>query len=223
MCGRYSLGGQDMQALQHRYGFALTDVVWQASWNIAPTEKALAVVNAMSGHREAALLRWGLIPHFAKDPKEGARAINARAESLTERPSFREAFQKRRCLIIADGFYEWQAEGKTKHPVYYTLASREPFAFAGLFAWWKSPEGWLASCSIVTTEPNELIAPVHDRMPVILSDEAERIWMDAAIDDPKVLRSVLTPFPAGSMRATRVAQAVNSVRNKGRECLAPVA
>ncbi len=223
MCGRYSLANNDMDKLARRFAVSFweIDVRWRPSFNIAPTEDALAVILNKNGEREAALLRWGLVPYWAKDMRIGASMINAKAETLTTRAAFKESFERRRCLILADGFYEWQKNGVFKQPIRYTQADREPFAFAGLWASWEGPEGTLTSCTIVTTEPNDLVRTVHDRMPVILSEEAERIWMDKSTQASPSLAGILTPFPAGSMRATVVSQAVNSVRNKGPECAEP--
>ncbi len=153
--------------------------------------------------------------------KIGATMINAKAETLATKPAFREALQKRRCLIVADGFYEGRRGGGAKLPIRDHLPGGEPFAFAGLWASWRGPEGLVRSCTIVTTEPNELIRPIHDRMPVILSEEAEWLWMDHTVQDSKTLAGVQTPFPAGSMKAAPVSRAVNSVKDKGPQCIAP--
>ena len=222
MCGRYSLGGQDMQALQHRFSFPQTRIEWRPSYNICPTDESLAIIVNRAGEREAALLKWGLIPFWGKSAKIGASMINARADTLTEKPAFKESLETRRCLVLADSFYEWRTDGVLKLPIRYTLAGGEVFAFAGLWASWRGPDGPVGSCTIITTEPNELIQPVHDRMPVILSDEAERLWLDTYVQDTGTLLGILSPFPAGSMRATAVSQAVNSVKNKGPECAAPL-
>lgn len=220
MCGRFSLAASDAEQLARRFAFSSTQLEWRPSYNIAPTEAALAVVAGRGGERQAAALRWGLIPFWAKDAKIGATMINAKAETLAERPAFKESLESRRCLVLADGFYEWEKAGKARHPIRYTLASGEVFAFAGLWARWRGPAGMVESCTIVTTETNELIRPVHDRMPVILSEEAERLWLDLGVQELRTLESVLRPLPGGSMRATRVSEAVNSVKNKGPECVA---
>lgn len=223
MCGRYSLANDDMDKMARRFdvSFSRTAISWRPSFNITPTENALAVILDRTGEREAAILRWGFIPFWAKDAKIGASMINAKAETLTVKAAFKESLERRRCLILADGFYEWRKGGVFKQPIRYTQKDGEPFAFAGLWASWTGPQGTVRSCTIVTTEPNDLIRPVHDRMPVILSEEAERMWLDPRLENPETLRSVLTSFPAGSMRASVVSNSVNFVSNKGPECAEP--
>lgn len=224
MCGRYGLATNDLDKLGQRFDVSFTEtrIEWKPSYNVAPTEDALAVLLNKANQREGALLRWGLIPFWAKDKKIGASMINARAEGLTTSSAFKESLERRRCLIVADAFYEWDKSGPFKQAIRYTQADGEPFAFAGLWASWKGPEGVIRSCSIVTTEPNDLIRPVHDRMPVMLTEESERMWLDGSVSNPETLLGVLTPFPAGSMKATKVGNAVNFVANKGAECAAPV-
>jgi putative SOS response-associated peptidase YedK len=182
----------------------------------------LTVLDADDGRR-AGFLRWGLIPSWAKEPSIGDRMINARAETVAEKPSFRRALQKRRCLILADGFYEWRAEGKRKTPMFISLASREPFGFAGLWESWRSPTGeTVRSCTIITTAPNALMESIHNRMPVILPREVEARWLDRSIEDPARLLPLLAPYPAGEMDAYEVAALVNSPRNDSPACIAPV-
>lgn len=222
MCGRYSLANDAVDKMARRFAFSNIRIEWRPSYNIAPTEDALAVMVNKAGQREAALLRWGLIPFWAKDLKIGASMINAKAETLTTKAAFKEAFEQRRCLIPADGFYEWRKDGPFKQAIRFTQADGEAFAFAGLWASWRGPQGTVRSCTIVTTEPNDLVRPIHDRMPVILSEEAERMWLDASIVNPETLAGVLAPFPAGSMRAVPVSNAVNYVANKGPECAVAV-
>jgi putative SOS response-associated peptidase YedK len=220
MCGRYTLS-TPLPVLEERFQFQAGDLPYQPRYNIAPTLEVLTVTQ--NSPRRGQLMRWGLVPSWAKDTKIGAKMINARAEGLTESPAFRTALTKRRCLVLADGFYEWRKEGNVRVPLLYVLKSREPFAFAGLWAVWKDPSGkWLRSCAIVTTDANELVAKVHNRMSVILSEEAERIWLDPASQDPRVLLGVLTPFPGGSMDGYEVSPLVNSVKNEGQELAAPV-
>lgn len=221
MCGRYTLVAP-LSVLEERFQFSAGDLAYQPRYNIAPTLEVLTV--ARNGERRGQLMRWGFIPSWAKDPKAGAKMINARAEGLMESPVFRPALTKRRCLVLADGFYEWRKEGKERVPLRYVLKSREPFAFAGVWAVWKDPSGkWLRSCAIITTNANDLVAKVHDRMPVVLSEEAERIWLDPASQAPQALLGVLTPFPGGSMDGYEVSPLVNSVKNEGPEMAAPVA
>ncbi len=188
-------------------------------YNIAPTQYVLTVTNDGS-ENQAQMMKWGLIPFWAKDPKIGNRSINARAETLHARPMFRSAFQKRRCLVIADGFYEWMKEGKKKIPMRIALRSGEPFGFAGLWERWEDPDGQLVqSCSIVTTTPNELIAPIHDRMPVILPKQFERRWLVPGSQDQDSLKALLAPYSALEMDAYPVSTLVNSPKNDITEIL----
>ena len=220
MCGRFVLKS-DLKFLQGRFAFEPPDVDYQPRYNIAPTQPVLAVLN--QGERRAELMRWGLVPFWAKDLKIGYRMINAVGETLATKPAFRAAFKKRRCLILADGFFEWKKDGKEKIPTYIFLKSREPFAFAGLWETWKSPEGEvIRSCAIVTTEPNDFLAPIHNRMPVVLSDETQALWLDPMTEDPEVLTPLLIPAPGESMDSYEVSSLVNYPKNYGPECIEPV-
>jgi putative SOS response-associated peptidase YedK len=213
VCGRFTLMA-DLKDLQSRFGFMNEDFDYARRYNVAPTNRVLTVLGE-NGDRTAAFMRWGLVPRWAKDIKIGSKMINARAEGLEQRSAFRGPFQRKRCLVLADGFYEWRREGKLRIPLRFVLRSREPFAFAGLWDSWENKETGdrVRSCTIVTTEPNELVQRVHDRMPVILSEEAERLWLDQDVHEPSVLNSVLTPFPAGSMEAYEVSPRVNSPKD----------
>ena len=176
MCGRYSLIA-GIGELQERFDFDGPELTHVPRYNIAPTQMALSVTNG--GRRRGSYMRWGLIPSWAKSASVGSRMINARAETLAERPSFRTALQRRRCLVLADGFYEWQGKGSSKRPMRITTASGEPFAFAGLWDGWRDPKGEVVrSCTIITTSANQLLSPIHDRMPVILTRELEPLWLD---------------------------------------------
>ena len=221
MCGRYSLKA-DIAQLAMRFEFAADEAIHEPAYNIAPTQQVLTVTN--DGERRASYMRWGLIPFWAKDAKIGYRMINARGETVAEKPSFRTALRKRRCLILADGFYEWQKLGGTqKRPMRIVLKSGEPFAFAGLWETWKDPEGEMVkSCTIITTAANDFLRPIHDRMPVILPRESESFWMDKEIDDPLALASVIAPYPDSEMEAFEVSPLVNNTRNKGPEVMSPV-
>jgi putative SOS response-associated peptidase YedK len=183
-------------------------------YNIAPTQDVAVIFD--ESPRTLSAAKWGLIPSWSKDPSIGARMINARAETLDEKPSFRGLLKKRRCLIPADGFYEWRKNAdETKTPMRITLASGEAFALAGLWDVWKTPEGeWLKTCTIITTEPNALMAPIHNRMPAVLTREAEAEWLNKANDDPGYLKSLLVPYPVEAMRAYEVSRRVNSVKNE---------
>jgi len=194
----------------------------QPSFNIAPTHDVAVVVN--KGNKQLVAMRWGLVPYWATDPTVGARLINARAESLTSKHAFREAFKRRRCLVLADGFFEWKTEGTTKVPLFIYLESGESFGFAGLYEIWSPPLGdKLITCTIITTAPNELVRPVHDRMPVILPKGAEDLWLDPTIEDHTRLLDLLQPYPADEMFAHPVSKLVNSVKNDSPECIEPVA
>lgn len=168
-------------------------------------------------------MRWGLVPFWAKDLKIGARMINAQSETAATKPAFRAAFKKRRCLVLADGFFEWRKEGKEKIPTYIFQKSKMPFAFAGLWENWKSPEGeQVRSCTILTTTPNELIQPIHNRMPVLLSQETEALWLDPMTEEAETLTPLLLPAPAEELTTIVVSSHVNSSRNEGAECVQPV-
>ena len=221
MCGRYSQTA-DLEELAGRFEFDGDWDAFERRYNIAPTQEVLTVVGSES--RRAGFMRWGLIPHWAKDPKIGSRMINARAETVAEKPSFRNALRRRRCLVLADGFYEWRRVGKTKTPMRIVLRSGEPFAFAGLWETWRDPEGTvIPSCTIITTTPNDLLKPIHNRMPVILPKEVEDFWLDDSVDDPTALTSVLTSYPDDEMESYEVSSLVNSDANCGPEVIEQVA
>ena len=174
--------------------------------------------------RRAGYMRWGLIPSWAKDPSMGSRMINARAETIAEKPAFRNALRRRRCLVLADGFYEWQRAGTSRRPMRVEMRPGEPFAFAGLWETWRNPDGQaIPSCTIITTEANELIRPIHDRMPVILRRELEEFWLDRNVKDPAALGNVLNPYPTDAMAAYQVSSLVNSYANDGPGVIEPVA
>ena len=193
MCGRYSLA-TDIEGLDERFTFRCEGLPHRPRFNIAPTQEVLTVTNDGS-QNQAQLMKWGLIPFWAKDPSIGSRMINARAETVAERPAFRQAFQRRRCLVLADGFYEWMKVGKSKVPMRITLRSGQPFGFAGLWETWKSPEGALVrSCTIITTTPNEVMEPIHNRMPVILPREAEGLWLAPGQTPASALKALSQPI-----------------------------
>ena len=177
-----------------------------------------------SGSR-LSLYRWGLVPSWATDSSIGDRMINARAESVATKPSFRGPLRRGRCLVLADGFYEWQLQAgrKTKTPIYVRLKSGRPFAFAGLWDTWRSPEGTaISSCAIITTVANEILAPIHNRMPVILDRSAHATWLDVRESPTDRLTSLLCPYPGAEMEAYAVSPLVNNPRNDVPECVAPV-
>ncbi|GIV83081.1 MAG: DUF159 family protein [Candidatus Roseilinea sp.] len=212
MCGRYTLT-VDPERLMARFQLTRADFVARPRYNIAPTQTVAVVYDASPRTLSAA--RWGLIPSWAKDPSIGARMINARAETLMEKPAFRSLLKRRRCLVLADSFYEWRKNPDgSKTPVRVMLASEEPFALAGLWDAWKTPAGeWLSTCTIVTTEPNALVAPLHDRMAAVLLPENEAAWLSHDCDDTAFLQSLLQPFPAERMKCYPVSSRVNSVKN----------
>jgi putative SOS response-associated peptidase YedK len=193
-------------------------------YNIAPTQNVAAVRAAEGSGRELVQLHWGLIPSWAKERAMGARMINARAETLAEKPAFRSAFRARRCLILADGFYEWQKLGTRKQPYFIGFTDRRPFAFAGLWERWTGEgSGAVESCTIVTTEANELLAPIHDRMPVILDPDAFASWVDPAEKDTERLAGLLKPYPSGPLQAYPVSMLVNNPANDSPACLQRIA
>ena len=222
MCGRFTLTA-DLDHIEERFSFHRAAALSLGPrFNIAPSQPVLAVIND-GAERRAGLLRWGLIPSWAKEEAIGNRMINARAETLAEKPSFKRALQKRRCIVVADGFYEWQAAGKRKTPMFIALASRALFGFAGLWETWKAPNGEVIhSCTIITTTPNALMASIHNRMPVILTRDAENLWLDRTVDDPQKLLPVLVPYPEEEMTAYEVAPLVNSPRNDMPACIEPM-
>jgi putative SOS response-associated peptidase YedK len=217
MCGRYTLT-IDIKTVAEKFGVpAALDT--SPRYNIAPTQEVVSVMRNGTSH--LARLRWGLIPSWAKDESIGSRMINARAETLTEKPSFKGLLRSKRCLIVADGFYEWKQENGSKIPMYMTLKSGEPFAFAGLWDLWKSPDGeHIRSCTIITTEPNDLVAPIHNRMPAILLPGAYADWLDPDIRDEQALSHWLVPYPAEEMTARPVSRLVNDPKRDSPELIA---
>jgi putative SOS response-associated peptidase YedK len=221
MCGRFTLT-VDPADLQEHFGGYKMPSQFAPRFNIAPSQPILAIPN--DGQQCADFFVWGLIPSWAKDPSIGNRLINARGETLAEKPSFRGSYKYKRCLILADGFYEWKTQPGTKVKVpYFThMKNRQPFAFAGLWDEWHSPDGsQIRSCTIVTTEPNDLMAPIHNRMPVILPPDAYAQWIDPAVRTPESLDTLLRPYPSEEMDAYPVSTLVNSPKNDRAECVVP--
>ncbi|HPC82022.1 MAG TPA: SOS response-associated peptidase [Thermoanaerobaculaceae bacterium] len=219
MCGRYTLASPGNVVAEV---FGLDEVPeLRPRYNIAPAQDVV-VVRAREGRRELATVRWGLVPAWAKDLTIGHKLINARAETLAAKPAFRAALRARRCLVVADGFYEWQPTAGRKQPWYFQLSDGRPFALAGLWERWQAPGiDPLESCAIVTTEANELVAPVHGRMPAILSPEGSARWL--AGGPAGELRALLVPFPSEKMRAHPVSLRVNSPVVDDRGCIEPIA
>jgi len=218
MCGRYSFT-QLAEAIADKFQVKEVPPL-SPRYNIAPTQEIATVsVNSESSDRQFKMLRWGLIPSWAKDAKMGAKLINARAETVAEKPAFRAAFKKRRCLILADGFYEWQTQNGEKQPFYFRLENSEPFAFAGLWEHWEKGEGEpIETCTILTTEANELMCPIHNRMPVILDSKNYEQWLD-----PKMVKTeLLQPYSTEKMICYPVSRQVNNSKNDRPECIQPI-
>jgi putative SOS response-associated peptidase YedK len=212
MCGRFSLV-TDMSRLEARFGFDADGLLYRPSFNVAPTQEILTVVND-AFQNQPRMMKWGLLPYWYKGFGIGSRMINARAETLTDKPGFRQAFRDRRCLIIADGFYEWKKSAGKGVPMRIALGSGEPFGFAGLWEAWQSPAGEVVySCAIITTGPNSVMASIHDRMPVILPRESEAYWLDHSHRDFSSLRMLLQPYVAGTVNVFEISTLVNSPSN----------
>ncbi len=221
MCGRYTLR-TPVEKLAEEFGFDASSVEVPPNYNVAPTQEVAAVLSE-GGERRLELLRWGLIPSWADDPQIGSRMINARAETAPEKPSFRRAFRERRCLIPADGFYEWKRTNGAKQPYYIRMREGRPYAFAGLWESWKddgSPE--IRSCAILTTAPNALAGEIHDRMPVILPAGSYDAWLDPEAEKEELV-ALLAPYPEAEMEAYPVSRFVNSPSNNDPRCIEPAA
>lgn len=222
MCGRFRLA-RSKEILAEHFGTPVDDD-WEPRYNVAPAQSIPVVrQHPTEPQRLGGRMRWGLIPAWATEAAIGYKMINARAETVATKPAFREALRRRRCLIPADGFYEWRQEGKTKRPFCFTLAEGGLFAFAGLWERWQPPEGKaIESCSIITTTPNSLLADVHDRMPVILPEEDYELWLDPSFNKAEALCELLKPFDGGRMRRFEVSPRVNLVKNDDALCAEPV-
>ena len=203
MCGRFVLKATPAELITR---FGLDECVdLKPRYNIPPGTEIAAIRQSPEGKRVLHLLKWGLVPHWAKDPGIGNKLNNARGESVMDKPSFREAFKRRRCLIPADGFYEWKAEGKLKQPYFISLP--EPFAMAGLWESWKAPDGSiLRTCCVITTGPNAVMEPIHDRMPVIIAPEDWGRWLSAPVED---IAELVRPYPDDAMQAWPVSRRVS--------------
>ncbi|NNJ12275.1 SOS response-associated peptidase [Chloroflexales bacterium ZM16-3] len=220
MCGRYTLSATGGQVAE-RFDIADTPQL-TPRYNIAPTQ-AVPLVRVGPEGRELALLRWGLVPSWAKDLAIGAKMINARSETVAEKPSFRAALRQRRCLILADGFYEWQAAPGGKQPFYFRVHAGAPFAMAGLWESWRGPDDVaVQTCTILTTRANPLLAPLHDRMPVILPPDEYRLWLDPDMREAGPLEHLFEPFPAEAMESYPVGKGVNRVANDSAALIAPL-
>ncbi len=219
MCGRYTLK-TPVDDLAKQFEVEKYPSSFASSYNIAPTQQ-VATVLAEGGKRKLEMLHWGLIPSWADDPAIGNRMINARAETVATKPSYRSAFKSRRCLILADGFYEWQKTSSGKQPYYIRMEDGSPFAFAGLWESWHNGRE-IRSCTIITTDPNELLEDIHNRMPVILHPEDYEMWLDPEFDGKEPLATLLKPYPANEMEAYPVSRKVNRPSYDQPECIEAV-
>jgi putative SOS response-associated peptidase YedK len=222
MCGRFS---QAQIAELDREVFKLLSIpALPPRYNVAPTQEAAVIRETPAQGRELVPLRWGLIPSWAKDPAMGNRMINARAESVADKPAFKDAFRERRCLVPSEGFYEWRKAARGKQPYYVRVLAGRVFAFAGLWErWWDRAGGdEHETFTIITTEPNELLRPIHDRMPVILEPRDYDRWLDPEHPDPEELRGLLKPYPSEQMSYYPVSAYVNKPEHEGPECIAPL-
>jgi putative SOS response-associated peptidase YedK len=219
MCGRFTLT-IDINAVAKAFNVPVPPSLQTVPrYNIAPTQNVVAILSNGTAHLD--VLRWGLVPSWAKDESIGSKMINARAETLAEKPSFKRLLNAKRCLVVADGFYEWRKEQGGKTPMYITLNDNEPFALAGLWDTWRSPAGeQIRTCTLITTQPNELMASIHNRMPVILSSGAQKEWLDPSLHDENVLLPLLASYPAAEMRARPVSRLVNNPQYDSAELIA---
>jgi putative SOS response-associated peptidase YedK len=223
MCGRYRLSRRK-QLVEEYFDSVSGEEEWTPRYNIAPTQ----FVSVVRQHpkepiRQLALMRWGLIPSWSRDPSAAAKMINARSETAATKPAFRDPLKFRRCLIPADAFYEWQRKAKSKQPYCFEVNNGDLFAFAGLWDGWKDSSGnWIKTCSILTTPPNALTSGVHDRMPVILDPDSYDLWLDPGMTDVQVVSELLKPYDAQSMRCYPVSTRINHVGNDDEECSRPV-
>lgn len=223
MCGRYRLSRRK-QVIEEYFGSAPWDDDWNPRYNVAPTQPVPVIrQNPNEPVRQLSLMKWGLIPHWSTDGSGAAGTINARSETAATKPAFRDPLKFRRCLIPADGFYEWQRTGKAKQPYCFEGNDGELFAFAGLWDGWKDPQGnWVKTCSILTTTPNAVTSAVHDRMPVILDPDRYDLWLDPGMNDADVFSELLKPYDARLMRCYPVSTRTNHVANDDVECSRPV-
>ena len=222
MCGRFSLTA-DPNQLRAMFPWLIFPEKMQPRYNVAPSQPVAVVPN--DGKNSVDFFLWGLIPFWSKDPNASNRMINARAETLTEKPTFKNAFKYRRCLILADGFYEWKSEPdrKSKTPMYIKLKNGHPFAFAGLWDIWRSSDGSeIPTCTIITTEPNELMMNIHNRMPVILHEKHYPQWLETNEPDQKSLQELLQPYPSNEMVAFQISRSINNPANDSAEVIKPI-
>jgi putative SOS response-associated peptidase YedK len=223
MCGRFRLSRRK-QIIEEHFDAVSGEEDWSPRFNIAPTQPIPVIrQHPKEPIRQLSLMRWGLIPSWAKDSSAAASMINARSETASTKPAFHDALKSRRCLIPADGFYEWKRDGKAKQPFCFEVNEGELFAFAGLWDRWKDPSGdWMKTCSILTTTPNAVTSAVHDRMPVILDPDSYDLWLDPGMANVHVVSELLKPYDTKSMRCYPVSSRVNNVANDDEGCSRPV-
>ncbi len=221
MCGRYTrISPPDI--IEELFGVQI-DFDLKPHYNVAPTQSVLAVRVSEDDEKEVVSLRWGLIPPWAKDEKMGYKTFNARGETVAEKPSFRSAFKRKRCLIVANGFFEWKRNGKEKQPFLIRMRDEKPFAFAGLWEHWKNPKGeTIQSCTIVTTEPNKLMEKIHNRMPMILSPRNYDLWLNTEEKNFEKAKGLIKPYPVKPTTSYPVSDVVNSSRNNTPDCIKPL-
>jgi putative SOS response-associated peptidase YedK len=220
MCGRLTIRANLNRILQEFAAEGLIDEEWAPRYNVAPTQKLLTI-SLRDGRRTLVPRKWGLVPSWANDPKIGNSLINARADTVADKPAFRSSFNKHRCLVVADGFYEWKKIDGKKQPYFICMRDERPFAFAGLAAHWEK-QSVIDSATIITTDANRLMAPIHDRMPVILPPEVQDLWLDPEFQDKEQLLSLLKPYPEDALIATPVSTLVNSPKNEDPCCVNPL-
>ena len=219
MCGRF-VRQKEIDAIVSEFGVTKVSCDLKPSYNIAPTQQVAIIID--EGVKQLIAVRWGLVPYWAESLATGNKLINARAETIDKKAAFKEAFEKRRCLVVADGFYEWQKDGKTRQPILIRLKDAGSFGFAGLYENWISPAGEnIRTCTIITTDPNDIMSPIHDRMPVIIPRAGEARWLDPDCQNPGDLLQLLRPYPAEEMETCFVSTLVNSPANDSLECIAP--
>ncbi len=220
MCGRFTLI-HGLEDILYYYNINETDIPYQISFNIAPSQAVTAVISDGTANR-IGQLRWGLVPSWAKEAKIGYKMINARAETIDEKPAFKKLLSRRRCLIPADSFFEWKKTADRKIPMRIHLKDEPIFSFAGLWDRWEKGDKPLHTCTIITTKANALMSDIHERMPVILNKESEEEWLNPELKDPKQLKSLLIPYDSAGMEAYEVSSIVNSPKNNQPEIILPV-
>ena len=221
MCGRFTRK-ENFQRLAEQLGLKVLPSL-SPRYNIAPSQMVACIrTNPETKEREFAEMKWGLVPSWAKDPSIGNKLINARGETVAEKPTFRRAFHQQRCLVLADGFYEWKREGKNKQPYYIRLKDGRPFVFAGMWERWEKQTPALESCTLITTGPNGVMEPIHHRMPVILDPKQYNEWLESSLHSTEQLKALLKPFPPKEMEAYPISLLVNNPRHDSPLCIQPL-